>query len=437
MPSEIQQLQNTIDDIGVAVKAMRDAHEAELSEIKERGEASAETRAKVEAANADITKLRDAQEEQGKILREVETAANRLVAPAGGDPNHPANELHEARMFTATVTGKPLVHVPDQPDMDVFRAYKAAWPKYLAGMQSAEIMNQMSVGTNPEGGYWAPPDTSGRIVQQVFESSPMRALAFVQPTAGPALEGPLDLDEAGSGWVGETEARPETTTPAVGEYHIAVQEVYAEPRTTQKMLDDSIVDIDSWLTRKIADRFARQENEAFVTGNGVKRPRGFATYPSGTPSATNWDVVERQGTGTSADFDSSDPGDVFFDTVGLMKVAYRAGAVWGYNRTVEAAIRKMQDGQGNYLWQPSFQAGVAPSLIGHGTVLMEDMAALAASSLSIVLGNFREAYTIADRLGVRVLRDPFTTKGFVKFYSTRRVGGGVTNFEALKLIIFI
>jgi HK97 family phage major capsid protein len=212
--------------------------------------------------------------------------------------------------------------------------------------------------------------------------------------------------------------------------------MYAEPKATQDELDDADFDIEAWLVRNIGMKLARLEANAFVVGTGVAKPRGFLTYASGTPTATAFNVIEQTKTGVNGAFHATLPGDVFLTTIGLLKAAFRARARWSMNRTTEAAVRKQKDGQNNYLWQPSFQAGVPSLLCGHPVSLFEDMPAIATGSLSIALADFLEAYQIVDRRGMTVLRDPYTAKPYVKFYTTRRVGGDVVNFEAVKLIDF-
>ena len=316
-------------------------------------------------------------------------------------------------------------------------AYKAAFRRLMQkGEQllGADEMKALSVGSDPDGGYVVTPDTSGRIVQRVFETSPMRAYASVQVISTDALEGLFDLDEAAASWVAETAARPETATPKLGQWRIPVHELSAFPFATQKLLDDASINMEAWLADKVADKFARSESAAFVTGDGAGKPRGFLTYAAGT---TLPGTVEQVPTGVSGAFAAApNGGDVLIDALYGLKAQYRANATWFMNRATTKLTRKLKDQDGAYLWSPGIAAGQPASLLGYPVAAFEDMPDPAASSLSIAVGDMRAAYQIVDRLGIRVLRDPFTSKPFVGFYSTKRVGGDVVNFEAIKLVRF-
>ena len=321
------------------------------------------------------------------------------------------------------------------------KAYKIAFNRYLRKddrVLTPDEQKALSVGSDPDGGYQVDPDISGRVVMRVFETSPMRAFASTQLISTDALEGMHDVDEAGFGWVGETSSRPETDTPTLDVWRIPVHEMYAEPRATQKLLDDAHVDMEGWLARKVADRFGREESLAFVTGNGTNRPRGFTTYSDRAVAATfEIGAIEQFDSGVNGGFATDPAGpDVLYETIYGLIAQYRAGAVWFMNRTTTRVVRQLQDGDGHYQWEPSVQAGQPAMLAGYPVASFEDMAVLATGSLSIAFGNMAETYQIVDRIGIRVLRDPYTTKPFIKFYTTKRVGGDVVNFESLKLINF-
>lgn len=323
--------------------------------------------------------------------------------------------------------------------IDAYRNYKSAFRNYIrknnAGGQIEEV-KALSAGSDPDGGYTVTPDMSGRIAQLVRDTSPMRQVANVVTIGTDALEGVNDLNEATSGWVGETESRPETAAPRIGEYRIPVHEQYAEPRATQKLLDDSLFNVEEWLAGKIAERLARMENESFVTGNGVKKPRGFLTYAAGSPGAASFNVIEQVLSGGSGDFAAEDPGDALINLVYALKSAYRDNAVFMMKRSTPAEVRKLKDNNDNYLWQPDFQQKQGGTLLGFNVIEAEDMPTVGAGSLSIAFGDFNAGYQIVDRQGIRILRDSFTAKPYVKFYTTKRVGGDVVNFEAIKLMKF-
>jgi HK97 family phage major capsid protein len=279
---------------------------------------------------------------------------------------------------------------------------------------------------------------SGQIVKKVFDTTPWRQYCSTQTISTASLEGLEDRGEVGSGWVAEQGTRTETSSPEIGKWSIPVHELYAEPRATQKLLDDSSVDIESWLVGKIAEKFARVQNNAFVNGSGVDKPRGFATYPTAaTPDSTRpWGTIEHVATGNAGAFPSSNPADVLMDVIYALKATYRQGAMWACPKEVLGEIRKMKDSDGQYLWRPGLSEGEPSRLLDYAIIESEDIPALAAGSLSVAFGNFSRAYQIVDRIGIRVLRDPFTSKPYVKFYTTTRVGGAVIDYEALKFVKF-
>jgi HK97 family phage major capsid protein len=309
------------------------------------------------------------------------------------------------------------------------RDYKAAYANYLRkgeveGLAELET-KALSVGSDPDGGYTVMPEMSDRIVATIFESSPIRSIATVETISSSSLELIVDDDEPGSGWVAETETRAETTTPQIRKKEIVAHELYAEPRATQKLLDDAGFPLEMWLAGKVADKFARDEAAALVNGDGVGKPRGFLTYPAGT----SYGQIEQVNSGNA----SALTDDGLIDLQNALKEGYLPGAVWVMKRSTIAAVRKLKDSQGQYLWQPGLAQSDPPTLLGHRVVAADDVPAVSANALAVAFGDFQAAYTIVDRIGVRVLRDPFTAKPWVKFYTTKRVGGDVVNFEAIKI----
>ena len=296
----------------------------------------------------------------------------------------------------------------------------------------------MSVGSDPDGGYAVIPTFSTEITRRVRELSPIRQLARVLEVSSDRFEELLDLDEAEANWVGETQARPETSTPRLGRIEIPVHEIYAMPKVTQKLLDDSQIDIASWLVEKCTERFARKEGPAFVSGDGVGKPRGFLTYPTAaTPDASRaWGTFQHLNTGTSGGFGSGGT-DALISMTYSIKTPYRPNAKWLMNRQTAAAVRLLKDSQGRYLWQDGGNLEGAPDrLLGFEVVLCEDMPDVAANSLSIAFGDFKAGYTIIDRFGLRLLRDPYSAKPHVLFYAYKRTGGDAVNFDAVKFLRF-
>lgn len=299
----------------------------------------------------------------------------------------------------------------------------------------SDVRNLMEVGSDPAGGYTVTPDMSGRIIKKIFETSPARQLFSVMSIGTDAVEGLIDRDDLDTGWVGEKQARPETGTPDLGKWRIDVHEQYAMPKVTQKLLDDSSFDIESWLSARVADKFARVENTATFSGDGVNKPRGILTYTTAaTADATRaWQVFEHIAAGGTAGITNT---DFLINLVMALKAAYRTGANWTMNRKTLGYIRTLKDGNGNYLWQPDFGQRQGGTLLGYDIVEAEDMPDIASNALSVGFGNFKAAYQIVDRMGIRVLRDPYTEKGFVKLYTTKRIGGDALDFDAAKFMKF-
>ena len=418
-----------IDGLNRAFNEFKATNDARLAEIEKKGAADPLLSEKMDKIEADIAKAQAIANEAVLAVKR----ANRVVTDENGDKiDLDAKAFNWANM-NALRRGT-RVNAYTASDLN---AYKAAFETMLRKGEEtlgADERKALSVGSDPDGGYVVSPDMSGRIVQKVFETSPMRAYASVQVISTDALEGLYDLGEAGSGWVGETESRSDTTTPQLGKWRIPVHELYAKPKATQKILDDAAINMEAWLAGKVAEKFARDESTAFVSGNGINKPRGFLTYASGT---TIPGQIERIKTGVSSNFANNPDGlDKLIDALYALKAPYRANANWFMPRAVTALARKLQDSDGQYQWQPSSQAGQPATLLGYPVAAFEDFEALASGSLSMAVGDMREAYQIVDRLGIRTLRDPYSTKPYVEFYTTKRVGGDVVNFEAIKLIEF-
>lgn len=292
---------------------------------------------------------------------------------------------------------------------------------------AAEFQAAMQTGVDPDGGYLVPTINSGRIISRIFETSPIRQFAEVMPIAGKEMTFERNDEEAAAGWVGETEPRTETTTPKLGVGKIAVHEMYAQPKVTQVLLEDAGVDVEAWLDGKVGDKFGRLEATAFINGDGNNKPRGFLTYPHGTSGATIEQVNSGSGTAITS--------DAIWNLVFALKDGYSANARHFMRRTTVRDVVKMKDGQGNYLWSKGdIVAGQPATLADYPVVRCEDMPSVAAGALAIAFGNMRAAYTILDRLGISVLRDALTAKPHILFYSRRRVGGDVVDFDALKFM---
>lgn len=431
--SVVKEAKEAVDSLKKAFHDFRVTNDERIKQIEAKGYADPLLEQQVDKANADIAKLSDELKALTKAHDNVELAINR--GTNGGKGGDEIKALAEFQQYT-----RGRVHSADSLTVEGFRAYKKAFASYLRRGDSvpADIRAAMSVGSDPDGGFYVTPDTSGTIVQKIFETSPIRQIAAVQTISTDALEGYADTDEQSAGWVAETGARSDSTTPQGKKYRIPVFEMYSQPSATQQLLDDASIDIEAWLAGKVADKLARLENTAFVSGNGVTQPRGFLDYTTAATadSARSWGTLEHVATGTSGGFGTDPNGsDKLIDLMHKLKSAYRNGAVWVMNRATLGAARKLK-ANGEYIWLPSMTAGQNSQLLGFQVVEAEDMPAIAANSLSIAFGNFKVGYQIVDRQGIRTLRDPFTNKPYVRFYTTRRVGGDVLNFEAIKFLKF-
>lgn len=410
----------------------KSANDAMQAEIKRLGAADVVTVEKVEKLSKALDEQGDRLKAAQKHAEEVEAKMNRAGLGHNGGP------AMEAEQKAAVSFGR---QVGQDMSVEDFRDYKRGFDTYLrkGDATPAAERKALSVGSDPDGGYLVTPDTSGRIIAKLYESSPMRQLASIVTIGTDTYEGLIDNGEASAGWVGETATRTETTTPQLGKWLIPVAEMYAMPSATQKVLDDAVLDLESWLSMKVADKFARVENSAFVNGDGVAKPRGLLTYTmSSTVDATRpWGSFQYVATGTSGGFGTTTNGtDKLLDVIYSLKSGHRNNARWFMNRGTVGGVRKIKDGQGNYAWQPSTQIGQPATLLGFPVAEGEDMPAIAADSFSIAFGDFAETYQIVDRVGISVLRDPYTSKGSVLFYSRKRVGGGAIHFEAVKFLKF-
>lgn len=290
----------------------------------------------------------------------------------------------------------------------------------------------LQIGVDPDGGVRAPEDVTGLVIQQVYETSPMRQIAAVRPTSRSSVVLYSDLDEAGGGWEGENQTQAETTTPQLGKIEIPVHKVAAEPHATEEMLADADFDAAAWLSDKVSSKLSRLQNTAFVSGNGVTRPRGFVTYTAGTDLTAQ--QIEQVTTATATVFDEDD----LTTLIGSLKVEYRSNASWVMSRLTHKNMFSLKDTNGDFLFDLN---GLRDMVMwSYPIVVMEDLAdptsgtTYANNALPIAFGDFRRGYHIADRAGLSVIVDNVTSKGKTKYYTVARVGGGVVNFEAFKIL---
>jgi len=426
---DLTQVTQAVAEIKSAFELFKDANETRIKEVA-RGVADPLIEEKLHRINDELAKKQELIDKLYASTRRKHLSINGVEVDA--------SELDKKSLAWANMNAKKRGTSISTFTHEDAMGYKAAFLEYLRKddrVLAADETKALSVGSDPDGGYVVDPDTSGRIVKKQFETSPVRQYASVQVISSDALEGLYDLDEAASGWVSETGSRAETGTPQLKQWRIPVHEQYAEPRATQKLLDDAYIDMEAWLADKVAEKFTRVENAAFVNGTGVGQPRGFLSYPAGS---TIPGQIEQFATGVNGGFAATpNGGDKLISMVYGLKTNYRNNGVWFMNRTTTGAVRLLKNNDGNYIWQPAVQAGQPSTLLGYPVGTFDDMPDFSTTgALAVAFGDLAQAYQIVDRLGVRVLRDPFTAKPFVKFYTTKRVGGDVVNFEAIKLLKF-
>ncbi|MEO8650999.1 MAG: phage major capsid protein [Hyphomicrobiaceae bacterium] len=326
------------------------------------------------------------------------------------------------------------------PRSHVAREHKAAFDGYIRKGEATGLLDlegkALSVGSGPDGGYLVPVETEQSVNMTLKEISPIRAIASIRQVSSSVYKKPFSTVGAGAGWVGGAAERPETTTPTLAELSFPTTELYAMPAATGALLDDAAVDIDQWIAEEVRSAFAEQEGTAFVVGTGTNMPTGFMYYDKIANASWEWGKIGSIKTGVDAAFPSTNPGDKLIDFVYTIKAGYRANARFVMNRATQAVIRKMKDEDGHYLWHPAVSPGESPSLMGFPVTESEDMPDIAADAYAIAFGDFRRGYLIVDRVGIRILRDPYSSKPYVLFYTTKRVGGGVQDFDAIKLLQF-
>lgn len=394
----------------------------------------------VQSAFVEYQHTIDEKQKAADVLLDEKLAKMDKTLDEGADAIKTANKLAEDTKARADQLEVALQRANDGgPEQKQRSAYAEAYDAYIAkGTVSDLLTKALSTDSDPDGGYLVPEEMDANITRIITDISDMRAIANVQTISGGSWKRQVIKSGSSASWVNETGTRSETTDPVWGEIKIVPGEAYALHNATQNLLDDSRVSIEQVLNQEFAIEFDRLEGAAFVTGDGVDKPRGFLDYDKTTTASYTgaWGEIEFFPTGASGAFNGTDPDDELINAVHGIKKGYRAGARWAMNRTVLGDVRKLRDANNLSLWQPDTQAGTPGALMGYAISEMEDMDDLAANSYSIAFGNFQLGYQIIDRFGTRILRDPYSNKPYVQFYATRRVGGGVTMFEAIKLIKF-
>jgi HK97 family phage major capsid protein len=355
-------------------------------------------------------------EKQNAVIGELQKTIEELNAKAG-------------RRATTDAEGHAEEHKTE------FNAYlRKGLTQGLADLQKKAV----SIGTSTDGGYAVPEGLETSIITLEHKYSPMRELCGARTVSNENWEQLASTGSAASGWVGETAARPETNTPTLASITGAFGEVYANPGISQRALEDIMFDAEKWLAGEVAREFSEQENQAFLSGSGTNKPKGLLAYTLSTSddSTRTFGQIQKIHTGSSGSLGTAtNAGDKLLDIIHALKRGYRQGAVWMMSNLTVAAIRKLKDDVGNYLWKPGIAEGPQGSLFGYPIYENDDMADVGtADANAVVFANFPRAYAILDRRGVVVLRDPFTNKPKVNFYTTKRVGGGLLDSNAVKVL---
>jgi HK97 family phage major capsid protein len=396
------ELKEVLDQLGKAFEEYRKTNDARLEELRKTGHNSAELEEKLARIDGELRRL---DEEKGKL----EAKLNRPGLASGNED--PVKTEHKSAFL---------------------RWMRKGVEEGLADLQ----LKAIQTGVEGDGGYAVPELLNREIYSLLQKATPMRNVCRVITVGGGEYKELVNKHGATSGWVGETDARAATATPTLTELTPFMGEIYAYPQATQRALDDLFFDVEGWLAAELRDAFTIAENAAFTTGNGTNKPKGFLAYPAAlTADATRaFGTLQYLRTGAAAGLPASNPGDLLIDVIHSLKAGHRANARWMMNGLTLAQIRKWKDNENNYLWQPGLQAGVPSALLGYPVTENEDMPDVAADAYAIAFGDFRAGYTIVDRIGIRMLRDPYTNKPYVGFYSTMRVGGFLKDSEAIKLV---
>ncbi|MDF3350601.1 phage major capsid protein [Sulfitobacter sp. KE34] len=316
--------------------------------------------------------------------------------------------------------------------------HKKAFDAYLRngdddGLRGLELDGKsMSTAVNSDGGYLVDPQTADRVQSVLNAGASIRAIASVVQVEATSYDVLVDHADVGAGWATESGAQAETDTPQIDRITVPLHELSALPKASQRLLDDSAFDIEGWLAGRIADKFARAEAAAFVSGDGIDKPTGFLSHPAVDNDIWTWGNLGYVPSGTNANPEA----DAIIELVYALGAAYRKNAVFVMNSKTTAKVRKLKDTDGRFLWSDGLAAGEPARLMGYPVLVAEDMPNPATDAMAIAFGDFSAGYTVAERPDLRILRDPFSAKPHVLFYATKRVGGDVSDFAAIKLMKF-
>ncbi len=394
------ELKETIESIGRAFEQFKAENDARLKEIEKKGHVDPLLAEKVEKINADISALG----EMKKQLEAIETAVARGQFAGGGSAKD-QEVISRAKAFIHLMRGN------------------------IESVKDINIQASASTLSDPDGGFTVPEEVDAAIDRIQGTLSSMRRLATVRSISTDTYKTLVNQGGATSGWVAEKGSRAETSTPTLAEIAINTKELYAMPYATQTLLDDSRIDIGAWLADEVSKVFDDAEGDSFINGNGVEKPKGIAAYSMVANSSYAWGKVGFIASGHANLLNNCDK---LIDLQHALKTSYRNGAAFLMNDSTCQVIRKLKDGDGNYIWRPGLLEGAPDVLLGKPVEYDDNVDDIGAGKYPIFYANFKRAYLIIDRFGTRVLRDPYTAKPYVAFYTTKRVGGGIVMYEAIK-----
>lgn len=401
---DMKQISELIEKQGRTFEEFKKTND-ELLKAKANGAAVSDIEAKLAKMNDDLSTL-------SQLKTAIESMEKKLNRPGAGGED-PTKSEHKSAF------GKFLRKGSDDGLADLQRkAY--------------------NITTDADGGYAVPEELDRDILSLLTDVSPIREIATVRTIGSSDYKKLVNKKGSSGGWVDEDDARPETSAAQLALITPFMGEVYAYPQATQTMLEDVFFNAEQFITQEGVETFAQLEGAAFVTGDGTKKPKGFAAYATAATAdgARAFGTLEHITSGAAADFAGANPQDKLLDVVYALKAGYRANARWVTSKNILRDLRKMKDSEGNYIWRPGLEAGQPDLLLGYGITEAEDMPAKAANALSIAFGDFKRGYLIVDRIGTTVLRDPYSNKPFVGFYMRKRVGGAVVDSNAIKFLKF-
>lgn len=400
----MEELKKLIEALGRTFEEFKATNDKRIAEIEKKGFAPADLTEKVERINKDISEI----SAMKKQVEAIEIAIAKGQLPGGArDAVDKVKAEHKSafdRWFRKGVEGN---------------------------LKELQVKASASSGDDTAGGFTVPEEMENTIDRVLGTVSAMRRLATVINISTDEYKKLVNKGGASSGWTTEKGSRSETDTPALAQIIINAKEVYAMPYATQQVLDDSRIDIASWLANEVMTEFAEEEGDAFIDGDGVSKPKGIASYTMIANASYAWGKVGYITSGHATTINSADK---LIDLVHALKPAYRNGASWLMNDTTFGKIRLLKDGDDNYLWRPGLEQGAPETLLGKPVEIDDNVADIGASAYPVFFGNFKRAYLIVDRQGIRVLRDPYSAKPYVAFYTTKRVGGGIVMYEAIKAL---